>query len=94
MKNLPAEHEMQVDSWVNIFPGEGNGIPLQYSCLENPMDRGAWWVIVHGIAKESEMTKQQIATIKKKTNSMLSSFILFYLFIYLFFCSEFCHTLK
>ena len=31
--------------------GEGNGTPLQYSCLENPMDRGAWWVAVHGVAK-------------------------------------------
>ena len=30
---------------------EGNGTPLQYSCLENPMDRGAWWVAVHGVAK-------------------------------------------
>ena len=30
---------------------EGNGTPLQYSCLENPMDRGAWWAAVHGIAK-------------------------------------------
>ena len=33
------------------FPGEGNGNPLQYSCLENPMDGGAWWTIVHGVAK-------------------------------------------
>ena len=32
-------------------PGEGNGNPLQYSCLENPMDRGAWWATVHGLAK-------------------------------------------
>ena len=32
-------------------PGEGNGNPLQYSCLENPMDRGAWWPTVHGAAK-------------------------------------------
>ena len=32
-------------------PGEGNGNPLQYSCLENPMDRGAWWATVHGAAK-------------------------------------------
>ena len=32
-------------------PGEGNGYPLQYSCLENPMDRGAWWARVHGVAK-------------------------------------------
>ena len=32
-------------------PGEGNGNPLQYSCLESPMDRGAWWTTVHGVAK-------------------------------------------
>ena len=32
-------------------PGEGNGNPLQYSCLENPMDRGAWWSTVHRVAK-------------------------------------------
>ena len=31
-------------------PGEGNGTPLQYSCLENPMDGGAWWAAVHGVA--------------------------------------------
>ena len=31
--------------------GEGNGTPLQYSCLENPMDGGAWWAAVHGVAK-------------------------------------------
>ena len=32
-------------------PGEGNGSPLQYPCLGNPMDRGAWWATVHGVAK-------------------------------------------
>ena len=32
-------------------PGEGNGNPLQYPGLENPMDRGAWWATVHGVAK-------------------------------------------
>ena len=31
------------------FPGEGNGNPLQYSCLENPMDGGTWWATVHGV---------------------------------------------
>ena len=31
--------------------GEGNGNPFQYSCLENPTDRGAWWATVHGVAK-------------------------------------------
>ena len=39
-------------------PGEGNGNPLQYSCLENPMDRGAWWAIVHGVAKGQTQLKQ------------------------------------
>ena len=33
------------------FPGEGNDNPLQYSCLENPMDRGAWWATVHGVTR-------------------------------------------
>ena len=36
--------------------GGGNGNPLQYSCLEKPMDRGAWRATVHGIAKESDVT--------------------------------------
>ena len=34
-----------------VFPGEGNGTPLQYSCLENPMDGGAWEAAVHGVTK-------------------------------------------
>ena len=36
---------------LKIFNGEGNGNPLQYSCLENPMEGGAWWATVHGVAK-------------------------------------------
>ena len=39
-------------------PGEGNGNPLQYSCLENPMDGGAWWATVRGGHKESDMTER------------------------------------
>ena len=35
-------------------PGEGNGNPLQYSCLENSMDRRAWWAAVYGVEKESD----------------------------------------
>ena len=35
----------------NSISGEGNGTPLQHSCLENPMDGGAWWAAVHGVAK-------------------------------------------
>ena len=37
------------------FPGKGNGNPLQYSCLGNPMDRGAWQATVCGVVKESDM---------------------------------------
>ena len=39
-------------------PGEGNGYPLQYSCLEKPMNKGVWRAIVHGVAKESDMIEQ------------------------------------
>ena len=42
---------------VRKVPGEGDGNPLQYSCLENPMDRGAWWATVHGVTKESDRTE-------------------------------------
>ena len=39
-------------------PGEGTVYPLQYSCLENSMDRGAWWATVHGGHKESDTTER------------------------------------
>ena len=41
----------QLCNEVEMISGEGNGTPLQYSCLENPMDGGAWWTAVHGVAK-------------------------------------------
>ena len=51
VKNLPAMQQTQAQSLgQEDSPGEGNGNPLQYSCLENPMDRGAWWAPVHGVA--------------------------------------------
>ena len=37
-------------------PGKGDGNPLQYSCPGNPMDRGAWWATVHGVAQELDLT--------------------------------------
>ena len=39
-------------------PGEGKGNPLQYPCLENPMDRGAWWAVVRGVAKSQTRLKR------------------------------------
>ena len=55
VKNLPANARDVRDvgpiSGSERYPGEGNGNPLQYSCLENPMDRGVWQGIVHGVAK-------------------------------------------
>ena len=43
---------------IYLITGEGNGSPLQYSCLENPMDRGAWWATVHGVAKRRTQLKR------------------------------------
>ena len=51
IKSLPAMWETRFDPWVGKIPGEGNGNPLQYSCLENSMEGGAWQAIVHGVAK-------------------------------------------
>ena len=59
VKNLPANAGDARDEGLipgsGKSPGEGNGNPLQYSCLENPMGRGAWWATVHGV-EESERT--------------------------------------
>ena len=52
VKNLPAnEGDMDSVSGLGRFPGEGNSNPLQHSCLENPMDRGAWQATIHGLQK-------------------------------------------
>ena len=56
IKNPPANaRESGSIPGLGGSPG-GNGNPLQYSCLGNPMDRAAWWAVVHGVAEESEMT--------------------------------------
>ena len=49
----PIIHNISKYIWTYLTQncGEGNGTPLQYSCLENPMDRWAWWAAVHGVAK-------------------------------------------
>ena len=48
-----------LDPWVGKIPGEGKGYPLQCSCLENPMDRGAWRATVHGVAKSQTQLSDQ-----------------------------------
>ena len=57
VKNPPANAgDMGLIPGLERFLREGNGNPFQYSCLGNPMDRGARWGIVHGVAKESDTT--------------------------------------
>ena len=59
VKNLSSVQEIQVRSLgQKDAPGEGKGYPLLYSCLENSMDRGAWWAVVHSIAKSRTRLKR------------------------------------
>ena len=55
VKNPPANagdvRDLDLIPGSGRAPGEGNGNPLQYSCLKNPTDRGAWWTTVHGVTK-------------------------------------------
>ena len=64
VKNLPAKKERQVQTLGRKDLGEGNGNPLQYSCLENPMDRGTWWAIVHGVTKSQTQLSDWTTTNK------------------------------
>ena len=65
VKNLPATAGATGDVGLiprlGKSPGGGNDNPFQYSCLENPMDRGAWWATVHGVqrARHAWATEQQ-----------------------------------
>ena len=70
VKNLPADARAgdirdagSVPAWGRP-PGEGSGNPLRYSCLGNPMDRGAWWATVHGVAQSHSLLKRQHACTK------------------------------
>ena len=56
-------------------PGGGHGNPLQYSCLENPMDRGAWWATVHGVAK----SQSRLMVTEHITHLIINSTIYIYM---------------
>ena len=61
VKNLPANAgDAGLIPGLERSPGERNGNPLQYSCLRNPMERGAWWATIHGVAgvRQDLVTKQ------------------------------------
>ena len=51
VKNLCNAGDLDSTPGSGRSPGKGNGNPLQYSCLENPLDRGTWWAAVHGVAR-------------------------------------------
>ena len=75
VKKLPARAGDARDAVLNPglgrSPGGGHGNPLQYSCLENPMDKGAWQTIVHRVAKESDMTEQLSMHTQEYRNSRI-----------------------
>ena len=66
VKNLPANAGDRRDAGsipgLGRSPREGNGNPVQESCLENPMDRGAWWATVHGVTKSQTQQSMHIHT--------------------------------
>ena len=63
IKNLAANYgdirDTSLIPWSGRSPGRGHDNPLQYSCLENPMDRGAWWATVHRVTKSQTELKWQ-----------------------------------
>ena len=79
VKNLPANigdlRDVGSITGLERFPGGGHGNPLQYSCLENPMDRGAWQATVHRVANSQTQLKQlNMHSITKVTNRAITEF--------------------
>ena len=64
LNNKPSSVDLLLEVIMKsmLLNGEGNGTPLQYSCLENPMDGGAWWAAVHGVAKSQAQLSDFIFT--------------------------------
>ena len=82
LRNFPGGAEVKASacnagdlgsiSGLGRSPGEGNDNPLQYSCLENPMDRGTWWATVHGVAKSQTVILNEISQTEKEKYCMTS----------------------
>ena len=89
IRNSPAMQEMQemrdpdIPGSV-ISTGGGNGNPLQYSCLKNPIDRGAWQATVHGVAKSQTQLSTDIPVHKLSSVSSFTSLYLIFDFIMTF----------
>jgi len=78
VKNQPANSgDLRSIPGSGRFPGEGNGNPLQYSRLGNPMEREAWQATVHGVSKESDTT-EQLSTVHRYTISTTVKSLGFY----------------
>ena len=79
--DVSADKESPCNTWdtgsipgLGGSPGGGHGNPLQYSCLENPMDRGAWQARVHGVAEESDMTEHTHCTSEGRPDHVTSKY--------------------
>ena len=80
VKNPPADtgdiRDMVLIPGLQRSPGEGNGNPLEYSCLENPTDRGAWWATVHRVAKSRDLRNLACMDEKLRLTASLSQTLL------------------
>ena len=89
-----AEDRCRFDPWVGRCPGGGQGDPLHYSCLENPLDRGAWWAAVHRVAKSwTELKRLSTHACVCMYNMLIYTYIYFnimcactytYIFMYIY----------
>ena len=82
VKNLCNEETLGLIPGSGRFPGKENGYPFQYSCLENSIDRGAWWAIFHGVAKELDTTERLTLLLMDILNNIDSNRFLSKLHLY------------
>ena len=74
LKNLPATAgELSSSLGSELSSGERSGYSLQYNCLENPMDRGVWWAIIHGVTKSQTRLSDYTLNFKKEKKSSITT---------------------